>query len=109
MSDIENAFGPVAGRRSGAAADKPKTDPGPGAVVRVEDIPHDTKLKLEGLVRVPHGWWIIVHPDTPEHRDLAGKLAGKKPGELVPLTLNEMARLVEFQVWPMQLPPTASF
>lgn len=54
------------------------------------------------------GWFVIVFPDSDMHWALAEKLAKAKPGEMVPLSANEMALLTEFTPWPKP-PRSASF
>lgn len=46
------------------------------------------------------GWFVIVFPDTDKHYELAQKLAKAKPGQLLPLTPDEMYLLTEFMPWP---------
>lgn len=68
-----------------------------------------TKPEMANIQQLPisHPWKsIVVFPDSDLHRKLALKLAKAKPGEMLPLTNDELALLSEFFTWPNQ-PRTA--
>lgn len=46
------------------------------------------------------GWFVVVFPATDAHYALAEKLAKAAPGQLLPLTPDEMYLLTEFIPWP---------
>lgn len=50
---------------------------------------------------------VILCPNTDEHLTLAKKFAEARNGEILPLTQNEIALSMDFQVWPPKL--TESF
>lgn len=49
---------------------------------------------------VQTGWFVILCPDTDLHRQVAQKLAQAKPGQILPMTPDEMALVMEFMPWP---------
>lgn len=46
------------------------------------------------------GWFVIVFPASDKHFELAEKLAKAAPGQMLPLTPDEMYLLTEFMPWP---------
>jgi len=71
----------------------------------------DKRQKLIAPVALPNAenfensdmgndWWCVVYPATTLHHALAQKLGGAKSGQMMALTIDEMALLSEFMVWP---------
>lgn len=73
----------------------------------IPPLPRNPQQRAAAFV-LENGWFVIVFPDSDMHWALAEKLAKAKPGEMVPLSHNEMALLTEFTPWP-KLPHTGSF
>jgi len=72
---------------------------GPGKILLAPPELPVTTDAYEALDVQP-GWWCVVYPATPFHHALAKKMAETKPGQLLPLTVDEMALLMEFMPWP---------
>lgn len=81
----------------------------PGQIMTKEDF--EKRQKLVAPPALPNAenfensdmgddWWCVVYPATSMHHALAVKLAGAKSGQMMPLTIDEMALLSEFMVWP---------
>lgn len=93
-----------------------ESGPPPGKIIRVDPAddapfrlpPPPTPQQRAANFVAQNGWFVIVFPDSDMHWALAEKLAKAKPGEMIPLSNNEMALLTEFMPWPKP-PHSASF